>query len=133
MTGSDIIGALLLADSAITDKVPAARIKEDALPDAIALPALLVRDRSSVERIELRREGTVRARERVEVTVRAGNSRDRKEIMALVRQCCAGKVGSVGGGTNVYIQAAGRGPSLQGPAMSFEQSDDFMVSFDTDA
>lgn len=129
MSGTTIIGELLLADAALLAKVPAARIKAGQLPDAIALPALLVRKISGVERVHLQRVGSVRMTERIEVTVRAGSYRDQEEIVRLVRNACAGVIGTRSGFDGVYVENAGTGPDLIGPGNTFEQSQDFKVGF----
>jgi len=130
MTGADIIGALLLADAAVTNRVPVGRIKAGRLPEGVDLPALLVRVISIVDRHALVRSGWERRTARVSVTVRAASYRDQSEIIELVRQCCAGRVGNIGGGTRVSILTAGTGPDVSGPGNSFEQAQDFRVSFD---
>jgi hypothetical protein len=133
MTGVDIIGALLRADDGLIAIVPIERIKAGQLPDNVALPALLVRLVSSIERLTLNRSGVVRATDRVSVTVRAGNYRDQVNIIRMVRSLCAGQVGDVGGGSGVSILTAGTGPDVLGPANSFEQAQDFRVTFNTPA
>lgn len=131
MTGADIIGALLTADAAVVAMF-AETIKEDRLPDGSPLPGLLVRTVSSVDRQTLTRGDTVRRTDRVSVMVRAASVRDRKNGIRLVRRCCAGLTGDVGGGRSVGILTAGLGPSVSGPGNSFEQTQDFRVSFDAD-
>lgn len=130
MTGVDIVGALLVADLDILNRVPLNRIKAGSLPDGIVLPALLVRLVSSVERQNLQRGETTRTTDRVSVTVRADSYNGQTDIIRLVKGCCAGRFGNVGGGSSVSILTAGTGPDLLGPASSFEQSQDFKVSFD---
>ena len=133
MTGADIVAALLLADPAVTAFVPATRVKLGRLPDGVPLPALLARTVSSVDRQPLKRPAIVRVTDRVSVTVRAASYRDQVAAMKLVRRCCAGRTGDVGGGSGVSILTAGMGPDLNGPADSFEQTQDFRVSFDAAA
>ena len=133
MTGADIIGALLTANGPLIEVVPADRIKEDRLPDQAELPALLVRTVSSLDRQPLKRGAMVRENDRIAVTVRANSVRERKAVLALVRACCAGVVGDVGGGKAVAITTAGRGPTVNGPGNSFEQTQDFRVSHDAPA
>lgn len=130
MTGADIVGELLRADSAVTDAVPLAQIKGGALPDEITLPALLVRTISSVERQPLKRGQTVRVVDRVAVAVRAASYAEQRVIIALVKDCCRGRTGDIGGGLRVSILTAGTGPDLRGPANSYEQTQDLRVSFD---
>jgi hypothetical protein len=130
VTGADIIGALLLADAPVLALAPAGQIKEDRLPDDAPLTALLVRTVSSVDRQTLKLGQFVRRTDRIAVTVRAADVRARKAAMAAVRKCCAGRTGDLGGALRVSILTAGTGPSLNGPGNSFEQTQDFRVSFD---
>lgn len=130
MTGADIIGALLTTDAAMLAIAPKERIKEDRLPDDIGLTALQVRTISSVDRQPLKRGPFVRQTDRVAVTVRASSVRDRKAAIAAVRACCAGRTGNIGGALRVAIQTDGLGPTLNGPGNSFEQTQDFRVTFD---
>ncbi len=129
MTGVDIVGALLLAETAVTEVVPANRIKAAVLPDGITLPALLVRTVSSVDRQPLKRGGFVRVTDRVSVTVRAASYESQRAVIKLVRKL-AGRTGNIGGGLRVSILTAGIGPDVGGPAASFEQTQDFRVTFD---
>jgi hypothetical protein len=133
MTGVDIIGALLQSDDAILAKVPATWIKAGRLPDNVVLPALLVRLTSGVERLQLKRVGKILMTDRVSVTVRAASYIDQTDIIQLVKDACAGKTGSVGGGEGVSILNAGTGPDLPGPGDTFEQTTDFRTSYLTTA
>jgi len=129
MTGVDIVGALLLAETALTEVVPADRIKAAVLSDGIALPALLVRTVRSVDRQPLKRGGFVRVTDRVSVTVRAASYESQRAVIKLFRKL-AGRTGNIGGGLRVSILTAGIGPDVGGPAASFEQTQDFRVTFD---
>lgn len=130
MTGASIVGELLRTTAAITEIVPAERIKGGRLPDGIALPALLVRTTSSLDRQNLKRSATTRRKDRVSVTVRAENYRDQGAVIELVRTTLGGLVADIGGGKRAAILTAGTGPDLAGPADTFEQTQDFRVSFD---
>ncbi|MBD8677928.1 hypothetical protein [Sphingomonas sp. CFBP 13720] len=133
MSGTTIIGTLMRADPALTALVPAERMTSGRLPSDVVLDALLIRTVSVVERLKLRRTGSVRMTERVAVTVRAKNYRSQRQIIDLVIACCAGRTGGIGGAVNVSILNAGTGPDVAGPADSFEQTQDFRVSFDAPA
>ncbi len=133
MTGADIIGALLLANEPIGELIARASIKAGALPENVALPALLLNVTSTVERQPLKRGQMVRTVDRVSVKVRASNYRDQVAAIRMVRRACAGRTGDVGGGKRVSILTAGTGPDLRGPGNSFEQTQDFRVSFDAPA
>lgn len=129
-TGVDIVGTLLRAHPDLTAIVPIERIKAGALPDDVALPALLVRCVSSVERQPLKRGAVTRNVDRIAVTVRAASYREQRAVIAIVKPCCAGKTGDIGGGVRVSILTAGTGPDVRGPGDSFEQTQDFRVSHD---
>jgi len=124
MSGVSIIGALLGADPSIT-----ATIKAGQLPDGVALPALLVRSVSMVERVTLTRGNYVRVKERVSVTVRAASYREQRSLLKLARDACAGEFGTIAGFENASVINAGTGPDVIGPGNTFEQTQDFMTSF----
>lgn len=132
MTGADIIGALLRAYPPLTSLIPADRIKAGRLPEDAPLDTLLVRITSSVDRQPLKWRGLVRRVDRVSVTVRAASYRGQVAAIDLVRAACAGKVGDIAGGLDASIVTAGRGGDMQGPGNSFEQTQDFRVSFNAD-
>ncbi|MEG8025047.1 hypothetical protein QP162_12610 [Sphingomonas aurantiaca] len=133
MTGVDIIGALLIDDRAVTAIAPAVRIKAGALPDNVVLPAFLVRLVSSVESQPLKRRGTIRTVDRVSVTVRAATYAEQTAAIRVIRSACASRTGDFAGVTNASIMTAGTGPDARGPGNSFEQTQDFRVSFDAPA
>lgn len=131
MSGVDIIGALLRADANLIAVVPVERIKAARLPDGVVLPALVVTFTSGVERQTLKREAVTRTTDRISVTVRAANERDRASVIGLVVKACAGLTGDFGGGGERYsVLTAGRGPYLSGPGDTYEQTQDFRVSYD---
>ena len=130
MTGAAIVADLLRADVLLTSAVPIASIKLGRLADDAAMPTLLVRTISVVDRQPLKRLGFVRRTDRVSVTVRAASYRDQVEVIRLVRRQLAGLTGALAGAERVSILTAGTSPDLNGPANSFEQTQDFAVSFD---
>lgn len=133
MSGVDIIGVLLRAYKPLMGLVNPGSIKAGKLPDGVALPALLIRSVSLNDRQRLKHQPLRRSTERVSVAVRAANYRDQKEAIRLVRQCCAERTGDFAGCFRVSILTAGTGPDVGGPANSFEQTQDFRVSFDAAA
>jgi hypothetical protein len=133
MSGVEIIGGLLRAYEPLTALVATASIKAGKLPDKVALPAILLRSVSVTDRQRLARAPLRRSTERVSVAVRAEDYRDQKEVIRLVRQCCADRTGDFAGCFRVSILTAGTGPDVGGPANSFEQTQDFRVSFDAAA
>lgn len=132
VTSSDIIGALLLDHAPLIALVPADRIKGGRLGN-VALPALLVTIVSGVDRQPLKRGKIVRRTDRVSVTVRTASHRQRKLLISLIRHACAGQLGSIAGALRVSVLTAGLGPEMDGPGDSFEQAQDFKVSFDEPA
>lgn len=133
MSAVEIVGSLLREFANLTAIVQPVNIKAGVLPDNVTLPAILVHSVSSVDRQPLKRGPFFRCTERVAVSVRAGNYRDQKALIRIIRDCCAGQVGDIGGGLRVSILTAGTGPDMGGPANSFEQTQDFRVSFDAPA
>ena len=132
ITGGDIVGALLVAHAPLIAFIPSSQIKAGRL-GTVPLPALLVVVVSSIDRQTLKRGGTVRRTDRVSVTVRAASHRDRKLAIRLVRLACADRIGTIGGAQRVAVLTAGTGPEMDGPGDSFEQAQDFKVSFDEPA
>lgn len=130
MSGAAIVGALLRADADLTAVVVIESIKAGRLPDDAPLPALLVRTISAVEKHMLKRRGHERVTARIAVTVRAASYRQQEQVIRLVRACCAGRTGDIGGSTRVSILTAGLSPDLVGPGDTFEQTQDLKVSFD---
>ncbi len=129
MTGVDIIGELLLAYGPLLAEVPAERIKAGKLPANTPLPALLVKTTSNIERPFLKDGPTISAVDRVTVTVRAASYDDQLRILDLATAACRNRRGAIAGAAKVSVRTAGRGPDLSGPGDSFEQAQDFRVSF----
>lgn len=133
MSGVAIVGQLLLAHAPLVDLIPPDSLQEDRLPDNVQLPALIVREISSVEWQALSPGAAIPTTDRVSVTVRARSSMERRAIILLVRAACADRVGVIAGFTGVSVRTAGRGPAVAGPADSFEQNQDFRVAFNAPA
>lgn len=130
MSGVTIVGELLTAPAPVALLKEAGQVKEGRLPDGVRLPAILLRSISLVERLTLKRGSIVRVTERVSVTVRAGSYREQKTLIKLIRNSCAGRTGTIAGFDRVAVLSAGTGPDLIGPGNSFEQTQDFSVSYD---
>ena len=133
MTGIDIIGALLLRSGPLIAVAPAEQIKAGRLPENAALPAFLVRTVSVVDRVVLKQGSMRRSAARIRVTVRAGSYDDQLEGIRLARDACLDFIGNIAGAERVSVLPAGTGPDINGPASTFEQSQDFRVSFDAPA
>ena len=129
MSGVKVIGALLRGHAPLVAVVPVELIKAGRLPDGTSPNALLVRHISLVDRVRLDGK-TVRLTARISVMVRAGSYREQGEIIQLVRDACAGFIGDIADVFRVSVLPAGLGPDVNGPGNSFEQTQDFRVSFD---
>ncbi len=129
MTGADIIGALLRDYPPLVEIVPVERIKGGRLPLGTPLPAILVKTISSVERQALIRGPSVPTTDRVQVTVRAASWDEQITIVDLVVDACADRTGAMDDTDAYAVLSAGRGPDIEGPGDSYEQSQDFRVSF----
>ncbi len=132
-SGGDIVGWLMRADPVLAAMVPPDRMKLGALPENVPLPALLIRRVSSNERQTLIRGAFVRTTDRIAVTVRAATYRDQRLIIKAVSRACAGRTGNIAGALRVSILTDGLGPDVDGPGNSFEQTQDFRVSYDAPA
>ncbi|WP_344692952.1 hypothetical protein [Sphingomonas cynarae] len=124
------MGELLLGYAPLHALVPIANIKAGKLPANAPLNSLLIRTISSVERQRLKRGKTVRTNDRVSITVRADSYDAQIRILDLVVDACADRQGNFAGALRASVLTAGRGPDLSGPGDSFEQAQDFKVSFD---
>lgn len=134
MSGVAIVSELLRGNLAVIAVVRAADIKGGRVADDAALPVLLMRSVSLVDRQTLAREEMVRSNERVSVTVRAATYRDQRAIIKLVRTACTGIVAKeMGDARNISVLTAGAGPELNGPGNSFERNQDFYVTYDAPA
>jgi len=129
MSGVMIIGALLRAHAPLVQVVPEQWIKAGALPEDPALPAILIRTVSSVDHPFLKKGAVNLVTERIAVTVRAASYRDQRAIIRLIRSAAADKTGTIAGAAGVSVLTAGTGPDVRGPGNSFEQTQDFKVTF----
>lgn len=130
MSGASIIAEILLLDAYFATVDAEHRLKEDRLPDRVGLPAYLIRTISGTDRNWLAPGPLVRSTERVSVTVRAGSVIERRAEIKRVRALCANRVGDFAGCLRVSVLTAGLSPSLIGPGDTFEQTQDFSVSFE---
>ncbi len=132
MSGVDIIGHLLRGYAPLTAIVPVANIKAGALEEGQI--GILVRSVSLIDWQTLAAEATVHSTERVSATIRAKTYRDQRAAIKLIRRACAGVTDAViGEATNVAVLTAGTGPDGDGPGNTFEQAQDFRVSFNAPA
>ncbi|MEH3121982.1 MAG: hypothetical protein PGN16_08390 [Sphingomonas phyllosphaerae] len=130
MTGAEVLGVLLYAQAPLTAFIPTNRIKGGRLPDGAALPSLLVRVVSLLDRQPLVHPGWFRSDALVSVMVRAESYDDQNKAIRLVRAVPKKAVGTVGTARNVVVLTAGLGPDVIGPGNTFEQTQTFRVAFD---
>lgn len=128
--GATIMGAVLCGYAPLIRLVPVDNIKGGRLPEGQPLPAILVRTVSSTGPQMLRREGTRRCIDRISVAVRAATWAEQRAIIRQVREAGADRVGPIGGGSSVTILLSGLGPDVDGPGNTYEQTQDFRVSYD---
>ena len=128
MTGVEIIG-LLLNVPPVVAVVPAAQIMGGELPEGSPLPALVANSISIVD--DHRIDGSARLTvERVQVTVFALNYAQQKQLIALVRSACGGRVGTIGNVDDVTVRTDGGGPDFRDEDASiWMQTQDFRVSY----
>jgi hypothetical protein len=132
MNGCAIIGHLLRGMAELTAMIPAANIKAGELEEGQL--GILVRTVTLIDRHSLSHEALQHSVERVSATVRAKTYRDQVAAITLIRRACAGVVAAqIGEATNVAVLTAGTGPDVRGPGNTFEQAQDFRVSFNAPA
>lgn len=132
MNGVDIIGELLRGDAALTAVFPVASIKAGALGEGEL--GILVRSVSVIDWQPLAQEAMVHSTERVSATVRAKSYREQVAAIKLIRRACAGVIrAQMGDARDVSVLTAGTGPDVNAPGNTFEQAQDFRVSFNAPA
>ena len=129
MSGVEVVGTLLRAYDPLIARVALASIKAGALPENIGLPAILLRTTSVVDRQPLKILNYVASVERVSVTVRAASYVKQRELIKMIRRCAHGWTGDLAGVLSVSVRSAGTGPDVTGPNNTYEQTQDFRVSF----
>lgn len=120
---------LLANNSALTARVPAARIMAGTVPINTVLPAIGITQISGTERITVATNDTlVMVTSRVQVTVMAKSYADQKTILGLIRDALPNTTGTVNGVTVDSILPDTVGPDMKDEeAAIFYQSRDFFV------
>ena len=132
MTGVEIVGTLLRQRPALTAIVAAEWIKAGSLSEDAPLPSLLVRTVSLTDWQTLRVGAMIRSTGRIGVAVRAVSYAQQLVLIREVRRL-HGFTGDLGEARRIAIRTNGLGPDMRGPGGSFEQTQDFRVSFDAPA
>jgi hypothetical protein len=135
MSGSAIIRALLVADSAVTAAIPAARIKSGVLDEGTQLPAIGIVTVSFVERKTVKTEAKVRVTERVQVSILAADYASVKALPPKVRKACRNKRSSgsttIDNCTGVLVMVDSEGPDIRAETIGAHmKSQDFLVTYD---
>jgi hypothetical protein len=133
MSGADIASARLIAHADLKAIADRGALKEDRLPDGVALPIILLRTISSVDRQPLKQGGLRRSTDRIAVLVRARSVKERKALIKLIRSVAPGEDQAIADCFAVSTRLAGLGPSLLGPGDSYEQTQDLRVTYDAPA
>lgn len=132
MTGAEVVGDLLRARAALVAIVAAEWIKLGSLPESAPLPSILIRTTSLTDWQTLRVGALIRSTGRISVAVRAKDYRQQGALIREVRKL-HGFTGDHGDARRISIRTAGLGPDVRGVGGSFEQTQDFRVSFDAPA
>jgi hypothetical protein len=132
MSGVEIICTLLRRHGPLTAIVPAANIRGGSLGDGDL--GILVRSVSLIDFQTLVAETLTHSTERVSATIRATSYRDQRLAIRLIRAACKGVTNAaIGEATGIAVLTAGTGPDANGPGDTFEQAQDFRVSFNAPA
>lgn len=138
MSGVAVIRTLLAAAAAVTNLVPAARIKAGVLPLKTAMPAIGIMHVSAVRRnTTAMNETYTLVTERVQVTAmvqgsaRAGGDYAAlTELLAASRQACPHQTGTIAGVVVSAILPDIEGPDLDDPETDrLTRSQDMIVSW----
>ena len=134
MSGVEIIAQLLRGHAPITAIVPLDRIRDAALDVGGTAPALVVEQISSVDQRLLDQTVPTFMTDRVQVTIAARDTDQRRLLTRLVREACAGQRGDMFGLMKVDVQTDGQGPDFaDGAPRIFMRTQDFRVAYNTAA
>lgn len=126
MSDTAIIRTLLAGNAALTALVPADRIRVGTIPQATALPAILVSTVSSNDRHRVADNSEpILITARTEVTVLAKNYADQRNAIDLIGKAIRGGRRMVGG-----VLVANIRPDIVGPDMHDKPLDIYMQSRD---
>lgn len=130
MSGAAIVRTLLAAHAPVTALVPAAKIFAGLAPQGTLAPAVSVHTIGDYEQHDVRRQAKGLIRERVQVTVLAGNYVQMKAILRAAALGPGVYNGTTAGFRVRSVLPAGGGPEIPpGDDKIFEQSRDFVVTF----
>lgn len=133
MKGAEIIGTLLRSYEPLTDMVPPEVIQMGSLDANAPMDMVLARTVSLVDQHFLRNGAWQHSVERVAVAVRASDYLTQVALIKHVRAALRGFTGALLDAERIAIHTSGLGPDLRGPGGSFEQTQDFRVSYDAPA
>ncbi|MEQ8409126.1 MAG: hypothetical protein RKH07_12705 [Gammaproteobacteria bacterium] len=131
MSGVSIVRYLLANHSALTDVVPALRIRGGDLPQGLAMPAIAVNKIGGQQENNLAMDSpSYLVTQRIQVTVLAKNYDQVQSILPLVLSACPLSRGTINGHTCEGVIPDTEGPDLYDRELDLHsQTQDFMVSF----
>lgn len=132
MTGPLVVRSVLVAETGVTDLVPATRIiADDVAPQGMALPLVLLKHVSGVDRKPLTLGSTVFSRRRVQCEIHASNEADRRAIKKAIRAAGLNNpFPTYSGLLNVTLHTEGEGPDFYVEATSVRIGEqDFIVTY----
>lgn len=130
MSGVAVVNYLLSHSASVTALVNAANIVSGNVPLGQTLPAISVRQISSLDTLDVPMTGKRLATDRVQITAIAKDYATKKAVLAAARAAVVGQKGTVNGVSVDSILPDIEGPDLDDPgAMIFEQSRDVIVKW----
>jgi hypothetical protein len=131
MSGVKAVNYLLSIHVDVLAIVAAARVISGTAPQGIALPALVVQEVSSVERLTVSMgEAKKHMTERVQVTIHATTYDQQKQLLAAVRKACQNRCADTDGVDVLSVKPGGTGPDgFDPPTLDYQQTTDFLVEW----
>lgn len=132
MTGPQVVRSVLIADSEVTNLVPVSNIIADEVaPINMALPIILLKHISGVDRKPLTLGSNVHTRKRVQVEIHATSAASRNAIKSAVRSAgLSNPFPTVAGVSNVTLHTEGEGPDFYVDGTSVRVGEqDFIVTY----
>lgn len=129
MSGVSVIRYLLSNNSPLVAVVPSSRIMAGLMPLDIALPAIGISQVSGVYREEISAQSEY-CSERIQVTVKAANYPQQKQIMVLIRAAITRTRGTINGVNVDCILRDSNGPDFRDDdAVIYMQAQDYFVKY----
>lgn len=127
MNGVNIVRAVLLSETDVTDITPAAKvIGDDVAPADIGLPLILLKLVSGFDNQPLNRTDTVHRRNRIQIEMQTRNPAEREALRAAVRKAVlSNQLPTFAGVTNIALRTEGEGPNfyVEGSSIRIAEQD----------